>query len=438
MKVCNYFAPIVTFIAVAAAVVVITVVVMTSKLGWKTYYETKSGSWTQPYDFQFGDQEYFYVSGLSLAKVNQINNEEGNSIDHTLGTTQNKTKIIPFGIYVNHFSSPKDTYEDFQEHFENDVDQGDHQIDKYKHYDLVPNKPSDISILETRDSQYKNQTKDYKCPKGAFIQDLRIIYNEDKSTKAMQIVCEDPVHKKRTILTTDKIEKFEEKYRSLENQDPYYFCGMQFKYNKSAELMTGVKARICQLTVIRELIITYDQSNIQYRKNQTEVVYTTLSKTIFSDNKNEFTLDKLFQIDFGYWQIGDGNYSSKESQTQAVKMGGPLFSGPVRVIYYHPVKQRFTQKPIDFNHWGFNFKDWDLQDIQPKNLTITDPLLPQCLQSNTSHNFTLELQKIRVKVPYSSYIHFSDESNQYIRGNYYFSYYQRSTRNCIISVLIRQ
>lgn len=78
------------------------------------------------------------------------------------------------------------------------------------------------------------EEQDVKCPEGAFIQDLKLVYNKaDSTTRSLQIICQDPVHRSITKLTTDPNEQFE-KYLTLENSDPYYFCGLQLKYLSGA------------------------------------------------------------------------------------------------------------------------------------------------------------------------------------------------------------
>ena len=73
------------------------------------------------------------------------------------------------------------------------------------------------------------------------------------------------MHRTITKISTDPNEKFE-KFLTLQNTDPYYFCGLQFKYlsadsssltQKEEVLLTGLKARICQIVVIRQFNITY-------------------------------------------------------------------------------------------------------------------------------------------------------------------------------------
>ena len=108
---------------------------------------------------------------------------------------------------------------------------------------------------------------------GYFVQDFKLVYNKaDSSTKALKIMCEDPVNKLKSELTTDPTEKFD-KYLSLANSDPYYVCGVQFKYNSSSSAesdagavqatepkdfsLMGLKARICQAVVMRQVNITY-------------------------------------------------------------------------------------------------------------------------------------------------------------------------------------
>lgn len=66
MKHCNYISTCIIFLAVLTAVSVITVVVLTSKLGWKVIYEGKGGEWGMTYDFQ-KYSEYFYLSGIDYA-----------------------------------------------------------------------------------------------------------------------------------------------------------------------------------------------------------------------------------------------------------------------------------------------------------------------------------------------------------------------------------
>lgn len=109
----------------------------------------------------------------------------------------------------------------------------------FDHSSFIP-----ISEVVEQMKQYTNlssvsaELQDLKCPQGSFVQDFKLVYNKaDSSTKALKIMCEDPVHKTKSELTSDQTEQFS-KVLTLANTDPYYVCGLQFKYNSTQQSET--------------------------------------------------------------------------------------------------------------------------------------------------------------------------------------------------------
>jgi len=49
----------------------------------------------------------------------------------------------------------------------------------------------------------------------------------------------------------------------LNNDDPYYLCGIQFKLNSDDNNTYGMRTRVCLLETIRSINVTYDLDKIE-------------------------------------------------------------------------------------------------------------------------------------------------------------------------------
>lgn len=52
-------------------------------------------------------------------------------------------------------------------------------------YDLYPENPSEIVVWETKNFTYRDRAQDLKCPKGFYIQDIKVKNNVDLSIRAI-------------------------------------------------------------------------------------------------------------------------------------------------------------------------------------------------------------------------------------------------------------
>jgi len=74
---------------------------------------------------------------------------------------------------------------------------------------------------------------------------------------------------------------------------------------------------------------------------------------------------------------------------------------------------------MDYHSWGINFQDYDISNLRVQKLVTHNELLDGCGKDQ----YTFDITKKRLKVPYSAQAYFSDATVDTIYGFYYFSYY---------------
>ncbi|CDW90438.1 UNKNOWN [Stylonychia lemnae] len=387
MKACQCITSFIVFLAVASVIALITIVVITSKLGWKIIYEGKQGLWSYEYDFQ-RYQNYFFMTGLSYSEKVEA---------------AGYSTLVPFGVSVSHFQLPTTTYGQVQKDPKLSKARGSHKI-----YDIYPDDENKIRLWETKDLKLTTPAKEIKCPPGHYIQDISVRWNSDSSIQGLQLTCQDPVHRQIVLLSTNNDQNYKSG-KMLHNEDPYYLCGIQFKFNSSDFANYGLRTRVCLLEVIRTINVTYELEEISLRDNFKDPFTSGISKS--SRANDEFILNRKFPLDVGYWKL--------LNEDEHINHTGPLYTGPVLTLQYNYDTHQFDQVMKTFHSWGINFQDFKNVDKQDQQLLIKNDLLEGCPRESFNFNVT----KTRLKTPYSAQAEFSDATVDTIYGQYYFSYY---------------
>lgn len=87
---------------VAAAITIITVIIWSNRLGWRTYYEVNEGAWSKPYDLYKESDGNFYISGLKVRNLKEmrVSEKKVNKAGITETNYQEYRRVVPLGIFA--------------------------------------------------------------------------------------------------------------------------------------------------------------------------------------------------------------------------------------------------------------------------------------------------------------------------------------------------